>query len=110
MNQIELNKIAMSFLKNKSDEVASKLREVLRKDVQKRVGQISGRALNHIHNMALFNSLICVNALFAEKNDSMDATIEYAKHVETLRPKFLDLVESLQDFEPTMGNSEDNEK
>lgn len=109
MNQIELNKIAMSFLMSQSAEVASKIREFLHKDAQERADQMVGRPLHYIHNMALFECLVYLNSFFTIENNSREAVKEYAKYAETLRPRFLDIMESLRDFEPTVGNTKDNE-
>lgn len=107
MNQIELNKIAMTFLRSQSAEVAYKIRELFHEDAQER--KLSGPPLHYIHNIALFDCLVFLNSFFAMENNSKEAVREYAEYAETLRPKFQDIMESLQDFEPTMGNSEDNE-
>lgn len=109
MNQVLLNKIAMNFLTSQSAEVGSKLRDLLHKDAQERADQIAGLPLHYIHNMALFDCLVCLNSFFTMENTSKEAVKEYVRHAETLRPKFLEIMESLKDFEPTAGNSEDNE-
>ena len=109
MNQIELNRIAMSFVKSQSIEVAEKLRDVLHNDVEHRAKQIAGPPLHYIHNMALFDCLVMLNTFFISKDNSKEAASEYVKYAETLRPKFLDIMESLKDFEPTAENSKDND-
>jgi hypothetical protein len=101
MNQLQLNKIAMHFIENQSAEVAAKLRSVLHIDARKRSEQIAGPALHYVHNIALFDCLIMVNTFFMIENKSQEALHEYIEYAETLRPKFIDLMESLKDFRPT---------
>jgi len=104
MNQAQLNHVAQNYLMNQSLQVACKLRDFLFDDAEKRSKQIDGPSLYYIHNMALFICLMMINNVFLEKNDSLEAVMEYLDHAETLRPQFLDIVESLQDFEPEANN------
>jgi len=104
MNQIELNRIAMSFIRNQSAEVAAKLRDVLFADAEERSKQVGGPALHYVHTTALFDCLVLINTFFIAENDSKEAADEYIEHAETLRPKFLDIMESLKDFRPEKQN------
>ena len=106
MNQIELNRIAMHFVKSQSIEVAGKLRDVLHEDAKQRAKQIAGPPLHYIHNMALFDCLVSINAMFTIEDLSEEAVSQYAEYVETLRPKFLDIIEALKDFRPTVQDTE----
>ena len=109
MNQIELNRIAMSFIKSQSIEVAEKLRDVLHNDVEHRAKQIAGPPLHYIHNMALFDCLASINTFFITEDSSDEVVKQYADYAETLRPKFLDIMEALKDFRPTAQSESDNE-
>jgi len=104
MNQMEMNRIAMHFIEGQSAEVAAKLRDVLYDDVEERAKKIGGPALHYIHNIALFYCLVSLNNLFLIENESDEALKQYLKRAETLRPQFLDIVESLKDFRPTEEN------
>jgi len=106
MNQLELNNIAKLFVQSQSIEVAKKLRTVLSEDLDERVTQMPGQAVHHIHNVALFDALLGINCLFHAKNPSEAGLREFLEHAETLRPKFLDIVDSLKDFEPTSKKNE----
>lgn len=108
MNQTELNEIATHFIRTQSSEVASKISDLLHEDSQERADQIAGLPLHYIHNMALFDCLAYLNSFFAMENNSKEAVREYSKYAETLRPKFLDIMESLKDFQPTAENSNDD--
>jgi hypothetical protein len=109
MNQIELNKIAMNFIKRQSLEVTVKLIDVLARDGECRSKQVGGRALHHIHNMALFNCLASINNFFITEDNSPDAVQQYTDFADTLRPKFLDIMEDLRDFRPTNGKTEEGQ-
>jgi len=109
MNQAELNEIAVHFIRTQSAEVASKIRDLFHEDAQERADQIAGLPLHYIHNMALFDCLVCLNSFFTIENTSKEAVKEYTRYAETLRPKFLDIMESLKDFEPTAGDSKDRD-
>lgn len=100
MNQLELNNIAKLFVHSQSLEVANKLGTILAEDVKERVKQVSGPAVHHIHNMALFYTMVRINSLYQTNSNSKAALQEYLEYVEALKPKFLDLVNSLKDFEP----------
>jgi len=100
MNQLEINSIAMHFIRSQSTEVAAKLREVLSKDAEERSSKIVGSPLHYIHNIALFDCLVGLNAFFMIENRSREALHEYIEYAETLKPKFLDIMESLKDFRP----------
>jgi len=106
MNQLELNTIAMNFIEHQSAEVAAKIKDVFHKDAQERSEQIAGPTLHYIHNIALFDCLVMLNTFFMVENKSQESVNEYLKYAETLRPKFLDIMESLKDFEPTMPSSD----
>ena len=101
MNQTELNKIAEHFLRDQSIEVAAKLRNALHEDAEERSQRIGGLALHYVHNISLFDCCVWLNSFFTMEDDSKEAVEEYVRYVETLRPKFLDLLESLRDFEPS---------
>lgn len=101
MNQLELNHMAMRFVEMQSSEVANKLTQVLRDDCGERARLISGPPLQYIHNMALFACLAAINATFAEDDHSAEALRQYLVYAETLRPKFIDLMEELKDFRPS---------
>jgi hypothetical protein len=108
MNQLELNRIAMHFIRSQSIEVAVKLRELLYEDVEERSEQIAGPALHYIHNIALFDCLVGINTFFMNENNSHEAVKEYTDHAGTLRPKFLDIMEALRDFRPTAQGQDDS--
>jgi len=102
MDQKELNQVALDFIHNQGIEVATKLRETLLCDVKERSEQVSWQALHHIHNMALFECLVWLNSMLSLDEDiSEESFNEYLCFVETLRPKFLDIIEALKDFQPT---------
>jgi len=105
MNQIELNTIAMNFIEHQSAEVAAKIKDVFHKDAQEKSEQVAGPTLHYIHNIALFDCLVMLNTFFMIEDNSREALQEYLRHAETLRPKFLDIMESLKDFKPTTMNS-----
>ena len=105
MNQLELNTIAMNFIEHQSVEVAAKIKDVFHKDAQERADQIAGPALHYIHNVALFDCLVMLNTFFMIENKSPEALHKYLEYAETLRPKFLNIMESLKDFKPTTQNS-----
>ena len=109
MNQLELNRIAELFVQKQSIEVAKKLDSILIEDLKERAEQMPGSAVHHIHNVALFDSLLRINSLFQIKNRSEAASREYLEHAETLKPKFLDIVNSLKDFEPVCEGDEGND-
>jgi len=104
MNQAQLNQVAMNSLINQSCEVAVKLRDILIDDIKERSRQIDGPSVHYIHNMALFNCLMMINGFCLEKNNSREMIKDYVDYAETLKSQFLDIVESLQDFEPEANN------
>ena len=106
MNQLEINKIAMHFIESQSAEVAARIRSLLYEDAEKRSEQIAGPALHHIHNIALFDCLVMLNTFFIIEDKSREAVNEYLKYAETIKPKFLEIMESLKDFKPTMHSSD----
>jgi hypothetical protein len=109
MNQLELNAIAKHFIQRQSFEVAKKLKGFLTEDLKERAEELPGPLVHYIHNMAVFDTLLGINCLFTQKNESETGLQEYLEHAETLRLKFLDIVDSLKDFEPTdSGNQKDN--
>ena len=109
MNQIQLNRIAMDFIQNQSLEVARKLKVVLADDLRERVKETGGPAVHYIHNIALFDCLASINTFFIHENDSEEAVRQYADYAETLRPKFLDIMEALKDFRPTEQNQDNHQ-
>jgi hypothetical protein len=110
MNQAELNRIALNTIGTHRTEVFVKLRELLSQDCQKRQENISGEAVHHIHNAALFDCLVWLNPLFVMENDSENAWKEYLRLANTLESKFREIVEALKDFQPTSGSQEDKEE
>ena len=109
MNQLELNRIAGDFIRSQSVELARKLKDVLAADLAERVKGLAGPTVHHIHNVALFDTMLGINCLFQTRDHSKAAVREYIEHAETLRPDFIDIVDSLKDFEPT-GRKEDAER
>ena len=109
MNQMELNKIAINFIQKQSLEVAKKLKGVLADDLRERAKEIGGPAVHYVHNRALFDTLLVINCLFTSRKQSQEAVQEYQEYAETLRSNFLDIVESLQDFEPTSPGPDGDE-
>jgi len=111
MNQIEMNSIAINFLKHESYKVAKKLEKVLAEDLKEKCEELSGTTLHHIHNMALFDVLLMINCLFTSRNNpTKEAAEAYCRLGESLRPKFLEIVETLKDFVPEerSGNNEND--
>jgi hypothetical protein len=101
MDQAELNRVAISFLRAQAFEVADKLRQTLIADIKKRSVRISGVALHHIHNMAMFECLMWLNSQVALGKDASKETVDdYVCLTETLRPKFQEIVNTLKDFQP----------
>ena len=88
--------------------MASKLKAVLSEDLDERAKDIPGPTVFHIHNVVLFDCLIMLNSLPALENSSREAVREYLQYAETIRPKFMDIMESLKDFQPTVENSKDD--
>lgn len=101
MNQSELNKIAMNFIRSQSIEVATKLQETLSCDIEERSSQVAGQALHYIHNMALFDCMTWLNSLIALNDVPEEAIDEYLEFAGTLRTKFMAIVDELKDFQPT---------
>ena len=101
MNQLEQNRIAEFFIHNQSIDVTKKLESVLTEDLKEKGKEVPGSAIHYIHNIALFYALLRINCLFQAKTSSEAATRQYLEHAETLRPKFLDIVDSIKDFRPT---------
>ncbi len=106
MNQAELNRIAIDLIKNHSFEVAQKLEKVLGEDIQERAKELPGMTIHHIHNMALYDLLLMVNSIFLEDRKTAETAREYCQLGESLRPKFLEIVEALKDFASTVDKSE----
>ena len=77
MNQIELNRIAMHFVKSQSIEVAGKLRDVLHEDAKQRAKQIAGPPLHYIHNMALFD---CISSFHITNFFTANSGYSYAEN------------------------------
>ena len=102
MDQSELNKVEFDSLRIQSVEVAAKSQKILLCDAEERSKKVPWEVLHHIHNMSLFECLVWLNsmALFSQ-DDSEELLNEYTCFAETLRPKFLDIVEALKDFQPT---------
>ena len=99
MNQAELNRIATSYLKAKSIEVARKIDSILDEDLNTRVEELNGPIIHHIHNEALFYSLMKLNNLALSENSSKNAAMEFYMLAESLKPKFFEIIETLKDFE-----------
>ncbi|MFC1765000.1 hypothetical protein ACFL6U_23385 [Planctomycetota bacterium] len=98
MNQLELNHIAHAAILQQSLDVAKSLRSILIEDLDQRAQDMPGRAVHLIHNMALFHALTGIN--FPCHSDADKGVLnEYIEHTKILLPQFLDIVESLKDFE-----------
>lgn len=109
MNQLELNNMATRFIQMQSTEVAAKLNRVLGADAQERAKLVSGPPLHYIHNMAIFDCFAALNAMFLMEDPSPEAVHQYTAFAETLRPRFIDLMEEFQDFQPEESNRADDE-
>ena len=107
MNQMQLNAVAMNLIQNQSAEVAEKIGDLLHEDAKKRAKLISGPPLHYIHNAALFECLVILNSFCMVKNHTEQAAKEYTRFAETLKPKFLELVEALKDFQLTGKDAND---
>jgi hypothetical protein len=110
MNQLELNTMAMRFIQMQSTEVAAKLNQVLGDDAQERAKLVSGPPLHYIHNMAIFDCFAALNPMFLVDDDSPEALRQYIMYAETLRPKFIELMEELKDFRPEEQNRADDKR
>jgi len=108
MNQLEQNRIAEFVIHSQSLEVTNKLETVLTEDLKEMGKEIHGSVVHYIHNIALFYGLLRINCLFQANNNSEAASRQYLEHAKTLRLKFLDIVDSLKDFEPTDSSQKDN--
>ncbi len=109
MNQMTMNQIAMSFLRNQSHEVSSKIKQLLAEDAEERIHHVDGPVLHHIHNHAIFEVLLQINALFTQGHKSEDAVREYLKQAEPLKSQFFDIVDALKNFEPSAETGDDAE-
>ena len=105
MDQLELNAITKYSIQCQSFEVAKKLKGFLSEDLKIRAEEMPTSTVHYIHNMALFHTLLGINCFCITKKNSKAGLQEYLEHAETLRPKFLDIVESLKDFESTDKSS-----
>ena len=111
MNQLELNNVAQRFIQIQSAEVTVKLNKALAEDAEERSKVLSGPPLHYVHNMAIFNCLASLNAMFFMDNDSAEAAHQYSEYAETLRPKFIGLMEELKDFRPQgLARADDTHK
>ena len=60
-------------------------------------------------NRTYYRTALADDALAELENmEPKEAVREYSKYAEALKPKFLDIMESLKDFQPTVGNSKDD--
>lgn len=100
MNQKELNKVAINYIEKQSIELASKIDMLLTADLLVKGESLDGPVIHHMHNLALYYSLVKLNSLFQITNKSKDAAREYCIFAESMKSKFLEMVESLQDFQP----------
>jgi hypothetical protein len=100
MNQVELNRVAMDAIYEHGSEVFSKLQVALVRDSHERSKHISGMALHHVHNIALYECLIWLNSIIAFKDTPENASLEYLSLAKTLEPKFMEIVNALKDFQP----------
>ena len=107
MNQAELNRIAIGYIEMQSVEVARKIDSVLRDDLLKRSESLNGPVIHHIHNLAIYHSLVKLNGIFRIDDESDEAVNEYCELAYSLKPKFIELTETLKDFQPAR-NPEDN--
>ena len=108
MNQMELNNIATIYIQNKSIEITTKLLDVLKEDIKDSVSELGGATLQHIHNMALLRLLLCINGMQLLDNPSEDEVRQFLEFVETMRPRFWDMVEAVNDFMPTKHDCNEN--
>jgi hypothetical protein len=108
MNQAELNRIALNYVQLQSGEIASKITGLLSEDLHKRITEINGPTIHHIHNEALFHSLVILNSLSLTENRSKETVHEFCSLAELLKPKFMEIIEALKDFQPT-GKESSNE-
>ncbi|MFA6186466.1 MAG: hypothetical protein WC770_04535 [Phycisphaerae bacterium] len=108
MNQIELNRIAMNYIEMQSIELASKIDLILTDDLLKKMKEHNGPTIHHIHNLAIYNSLAKLNSLFQVNSNSEKSLSEYCELAESLKPKFMEIVETLKDFQPS-GETSNNE-
>jgi hypothetical protein len=109
MDQKLLNTIALDTLESHHNQVCSKLRGLFNHDIKKRSKDLPGAAVYHVHNTSLFECLVCLNPVFCRKNRSEQAFDEYMQFAETLKPKFMEIVEALKDFQPTGDPKDGNQ-
>lgn len=101
MNQTELNRIANNYIQLQSGEIASKITSVLSEDLHKRSTELNGPTIHHIHNEALFHSLVILNSISLTENRSKETVHEFCSLAESLKPKFMEIIEALKDFQST---------
>ena len=90
----------MNFIHDQSIEVAVKLQETLEHDAKERLEQLtSGQALYYIHNIALFECLVWLNAMCSLSNASKETFDEYLCFADTFRDKFMNIAEGLKGFQ-----------
>lgn len=100
MNQKELNNIAKNFIYNESMKVAKKLQATLTRDLNERKEPISGEALRIIHTLSLFEVLALITVSSPPGTEiTKQKAQEYAQLAETLKPKYMEIVEQLRDFD-----------
>ena len=109
MDQKLLNMIALDTIDSHHCQVVSKLKDFFNRDIKKRSKDLPGAAVHHVHNTSLFECLIWMNPVFCRTNKSEQAFDEYMKFAETLKPKFMEIVESLKDFQPTGDPKDGNQ-
>jgi hypothetical protein len=107
MNQAELNRIANNYIRMQSIEVASKIDSIFEEDLAERKKEQSGQAVHHIHNLALYTTVARINCAFVVNDDSQEAVRQYCILVESLEPKFMEIIETLKDFQPTNKEQSD---
>lgn len=108
MNQIELNRIANHYINKESFELSKKLEKILYEDLAAKKEDISGPVLHHIHNTSLFFLLLNINCFYVKQSGSQAATRQYLELAESLKPKFMEIIEALKDFRPVGLESDDN--
>jgi len=97
MDQKLLNRIAWSEIDRQGTEVFVDLSFQLIKDHQKRQEElVSEETIRCIHNAAFFECLKKNNPTGPRKE-----RMAYLRFADTLKPKFFEIAEAMQNFQPT---------
>lgn len=97
MNQLELNNLAKLFMREQTFEILEKLVPTLIEDLDERGKRIPGRSIHHIYSLALFECLVWVNSFIVDLSEK--ERCDYLDFSDKLKPKFMDIVEKLEDFQ-----------